>query len=147
VVLGASTTSPLSVSYNTQQVPNGAYSVIAKAYDAAGNIGTATRTINVSNTADTTPPVVSIATPPPGQIFATKHGSKNVTITVTATDNVALASISILIDNVLVKTCTTSPCSYTWNVNKVASGSSHTIRAVATDTSGNQASVTETVIK
>lgn len=50
-----------SYSWNTTTVPNGSYSLTAKAYDAAGNIGTSsTVSITVSNVvADTTPPTIS----------------------------------------------------------------------------------------
>src|SRR5205085_3427113 len=49
-----STTSPYSWSWNTTGVANGSHSLVSKAYDAAGNIGTsATVTVTVSNTVTT----------------------------------------------------------------------------------------------
>jgi len=49
-----STSSPYSFSWNTTTVANGAHSLVSKAYDAAGNVGTsATVTVTVSNTTGT----------------------------------------------------------------------------------------------
>lgn len=55
VVVGSDTTSPYSASWNTSAVTNGSHSLIVKAYDAAGNIGTATATITVKNGDATAP--------------------------------------------------------------------------------------------
>jgi len=50
-----STTSPYSWSFNTTTVANGSHSLVSKAYDAAGNIGTSTTvTVTVNNTVTTT---------------------------------------------------------------------------------------------
>jgi hypothetical protein len=50
-----STASPYSWSWNTTTVANGSHSLVTKAYDAAGNVGTsATVTVTVSNTTTTT---------------------------------------------------------------------------------------------
>src|SRR5207237_6780892 len=50
-----STTSPYSWSFNTTTVANGSHTLVSKAYDAAGNIGTsATVTVTVNNTSTVT---------------------------------------------------------------------------------------------
>jgi RHS repeat-associated protein len=46
----------------------GLYTFVATATDAAGNVGTAARTLRVFDPADTTPPVISLASPAPGAI-------------------------------------------------------------------------------
>jgi RHS repeat-associated protein len=46
----------------------GLYTFVATATDAAGNIGTAARTLRVFDPADTTPPVISLTSPTPGAI-------------------------------------------------------------------------------
>jgi chitodextrinase len=54
VVYGQDTTSPYSMSLNTTTVTNGAHTLGARAYDAAGNVGNATNaTVTVSNAAST----------------------------------------------------------------------------------------------
>jgi Zn-dependent metalloprotease len=50
-LVGTSTTSPYSVTYNSANLANGTHSLVAKAYDAAGNIGTSTAvSFTTSNT-------------------------------------------------------------------------------------------------
>ena len=50
-LVGTDTTSPYSVTYNSASLANGTHSLVAKAYDAAGNIGTSTAvSFSTSNT-------------------------------------------------------------------------------------------------
>ena len=50
-LVGTDTTSPYSVSYNSANLTNGTHSLVAKAYDAAGNIGSSTAvSFTTSNT-------------------------------------------------------------------------------------------------
>lgn len=129
---GSTTTSPFSFSWVTST--NGSHTIQVKAYDAASNVGSSSVTVTVNNSvpADTTPPTVSITSPING---ATVTG--NITITAGASDNVAVSQVSIYVDNVLRCTDSTSPYSCTWNTKKYKSGTSHTIKATAWDTTGN----------
>ncbi len=88
---------------------------------------------SATSTPDTTAPTVSVDTPNEG---ATVNG--NVNVTVTANDNVAVAGVTLLVDDVVVGTeDITSPYSFTWDSSTVADGA-HTIKAVARDTSNNE---------
>ncbi|WP_232293485.1 S8 family serine peptidase [Stigmatella aurantiaca] len=50
VLLGSDASAPYSFSWDTTRAGNGAYTVMAKAYDAGGNVGSSTTvTVNVSN--------------------------------------------------------------------------------------------------
>ena len=50
-LVGTDTTSPYSITYNSALLTNGSHGLVAKAYDAAGNVGTSTTvTFTVSNT-------------------------------------------------------------------------------------------------
>jgi Zn-dependent metalloprotease len=50
-LVGTDTTSPYSVTYNSTLLTNGTHSLVAKAYDAAGNVGSSTAvSFTVSNT-------------------------------------------------------------------------------------------------
>jgi len=50
-LVGTDTTSPYSVTYNSTGLANGTHSLVAKAYDAAGNVGSSTAvSFSVSNT-------------------------------------------------------------------------------------------------
>jgi hypothetical protein len=87
------------------------------------------------SSSDTTPPTVSLTAPTNG---ATVSGTA-VALSATASDNVAVASVQFKADGTNIgSAAATSPYSTTWNSKLVADGS-HTIAAVAEDTSGNYA--------
>jgi thermitase len=89
---------------------------------------------------DTTPPTVSISTPASGTIV-----SGTVQITGTATDNVGVTQVQLLVDGSLNSTCSSIAFSCLWNTSSVAAGS-HTITVQATDAAGNSGSATETLM-
>lgn len=74
---------------------SGVLVVTAKAYDAAGNVGVATREITVQP--DTTPPSISIST-----TAAKVQAGTVFTITVNALDNVGVTKIEAYMDDVLI---------------------------------------------
>ncbi len=130
-LLGSDTTAPYSYAWNTLTVANGAYSLQARAYDAAGRMGTST-SVSVTVNNDTTAPSVSLTSPTSG---ATVTGL--VTLTATATDNVAVARVDFYRDAVLLGTDTTAPYSYAWTTTTVANGG-YALSARAFDAAGNQ---------
>lgn len=135
--------SSFSFSMNTVNYANGSHTVKVSATDSAGNVGSASASVNVSNTipSTTTPPVVTITKPVPGTTI-----SGNLTIAVSATDSLPISQVSIYTDGTLRCTDTTAPYTCSWNTKKVAPGS-HTIKATAWDSAGNSASSTITVYK
>jgi subtilisin family serine protease len=145
-VITTASSSPFSFSWNTANYANGSHTLKVTASDAAGNIGSSSVSVNVSNQTvkDTTPPVVSIANPVSGASVTSVSG--NVQISATVTDNVGVSQVSFYIDNVLKCTDTSSPYTCTWNSKKAGSGA-HTIKVTGWDTSGNSASATETVYR
>src|SRR5260370_9788047 len=65
-----------------------------------------------------------------------------ITLTATATDNVAVASVQFKVDNANTGApVTAAPYSYSLNTTTLANGS-HAIAAVAADTAGNRATST-----
>ncbi|WP_052263371.1 Ig-like domain-containing protein [Geobacter pickeringii] len=134
-LVGSDSASPYTISYATTSLTNGAHTLIAKAYDAAGNVGTsASVSITVFN--DTTPPTVSVASPVAG---STVGGT--VTATVNATDNVGVSSVSFFVDGALQGTDTSAPYTFTWNTASATNGA-HTLTAMAYDAAGNSAQST-----
>ncbi|MBL8315826.1 MAG: S8 family serine peptidase [Rubrivivax sp.] len=130
------TSAPFGFSWNTTGVANGMASLVAVAYDAAGNSTSSTTvSINVANNvvADTTPPVVSINNPVNGSKV-----SGNVSISISASDNGGSAGISqkLLINGVQVASSTGGSLSYNWNTRKIAAGT-YSISAVVCDAAGN----------
>lgn len=143
VLVASDIAGPYSFSWDSATRADGATTLVAKAYDTAGNVASSTTNITVANTAaaaDVTAPVVSIANPVNGSTV-----SGTVGISVSASDNVAVASVSLYIDGALAATGNAS-LSYNWNSRKAASGS-HSIQAVARDTAGNVIAKTVQVTK
>lgn len=129
VLKATDTTSPYSATVDTLTLSNGSHSLVAKAYDAANNIGTSTPvTFNVSNpTGDTVPPTVS----------ASESGtSGTITLSATAADNVGVSKVEFYVDNALKGTDTTAPYSMTLDSNTL-SNASHSLVARAYDAAGN----------
>lgn len=112
--------------------PNTAYSYAVEAYDAAGNTS-GQATVSATTLADTTAPTVSLSAPRNG---ATVSGA-SVTISATASDNVAVAGVQFAVDGVSVGTeDATAPFSIIWNSTTVANGA-HSMTAIARDAAGN----------
>ncbi len=128
-LVNTDTTSPYSATMDSTTLANGSHNLVAKAYDAAGNIGTSsTVAFSVSNsTPDTTPPTVS----------ASESGtSGTITLSATASDNVGVTKVEFYIDGTLNATDTTSPYSTTVDSTTLANGS-HNLVAKAYDAAGN----------
>jgi subtilisin family serine protease len=144
-LLASDTTTPYGFSWDSTGLGGGA-TLVARAYDAAGNSGTSqTVTVTVGAappvTPDTIPPTVTISKPSNG---STVKGV--IAIAATATDNVGVASFSLYVDGTVKVTGNVASISYQWNTRKAASGA-HTISAVAKDAAGNQTTATINVIK
>ena len=132
---GADTAAPYSFSWNTAALTNGSYSLTARAYDAAGNVGQSSAvTVTVNNVvADTTIPAVSVTAPLTG---ATVSGT--VSVTAAASDNVAVSRVEFYLNGVLQTSDSTSPYSFSWNTASAADGACNLI-AKAFDAAGNSA--------
>ena len=137
-------TVPWQYEWNVRNLSlNTVHTIVAKAYDAANNIGTS-QTINVTvNWTDTTPPSVSITSP---------TNNSNVTdstlIVVNASDNVGVKKVEFYIDGNLSSTVSTIPWQYNWDVRSLSPNSTHTIFAKAYDAAnniGNSGTITVTI--
>ncbi len=108
----------------------GTTTVTCTATDRAGNSSHTTFTVTIR---DTTVPTVSLTVPSNGATV----GGQSVTLTATASDNVAVQSVQFKVDGTNIGSAiTSSPYTTTWNSTGVGDGS-HTLYAVAEDTSGN----------
>jgi thermitase len=145
-VLASDAAAPYAFSWNTAGAAGSTVTLVARAYDAAGNTANSPAVSvivqsSISTTSDTTPPTASITNP--------GNGSKvnaMVNISATATDNVAVASLTLYVDGVMVSSSNLPSASYKWNAKNAAKGA-HTISAVARDAAGNQATKTIQVTK
>jgi chitinase len=133
---GSSTLAAFSFAWNTVAASNGTHTLAVKAYDAAGNVGSASISVSVSNAAltDTTAPVVAITSPANG---ATVSGT--VTIQATATDASGIKLVYFYVDGVLHASDAAAPYTYAWDTKK-ATRRTPTIKVTAVDSVGNSAS-------
>jgi hypothetical protein len=133
VLVGTDATNPFQYAWNTTALANGAATLYAKAFDAAGNsTQSATVTVNVSNAPppDTTPPTVSISSPTGGNVSGT------VTVSANASDNVGVSKVDFYVKGVLVGTDAATPFQYAWNTTALANGAA-TLYTKAYDAAGN----------
>lgn len=139
--------SPFAFSWDSTKVANGMASLVATAYDAAGNAGASTTVaVNVSNAIaapDTTPPTVTILSP---TLSSLATGS--VTVSSSATDNSGASGItqSLYINGGLATTVSGGSLSYKWNTRQLKAGT-YTLQFVARDAAGNSATVSKQVVK
>lgn len=130
VLQGTDTSTPYVYSWNTSASAAGAYTLMAKAYDAAGNVGQSGN-INVTVVKDSTPPSVSLTSP---RNNATVKGI--VAITAKASDNIGVAKVEFYENGGLISASNVAPYSCNWDTRSVADGK-HTLSAKAYDAAGN----------
>jgi subtilisin family serine protease len=142
-LVGTDVASPFSFYWDTATYANGSYQLESRSYDAAGNVGSTTRTVTVSNSSDTTAPLVAISSPSNGTSVT---GLKTLTIKVAATDNISVTRIELYVDGALKSKVTSGSLSWSWNDKSTSSGQ-HVITAKAFDGAGNQARSSVSVTK
>jgi hypothetical protein len=130
--VGTATTAPYSFGYNTRSLPNGAKSLTAKAYDTLNNVGTSAA-VNVTFDNDFTPPTVTLTAP---AAWATVKGT--VTLSATATDNVAVTRVEFYDGATLLGSDTASPYSFSW-ASRTTTNGTHTLTVKAYDAMGQSA--------
>ncbi|MEO8521924.1 MAG: Ig-like domain-containing protein, partial [Acidobacteriota bacterium] len=103
----SSSASPFAIAWDSRLAPNGAHTLTARASDSGGNRTiSAAVTVTVDNPPppDTAAPTVSITAPSPGVAVA-----GTVTVSVAAADNVGVAQVELLIDDVSAGVMTAGP--------------------------------------
>lgn len=126
-------------SIDTTKYANGTYTLTLTTTDTSNRTHVATQNFTIANAADTTPPTVSLTAPANG---ATVSGT--ITVSATASDNVAVNKVSFYVDNVLFANVSTSPYSTSLNTNNYSNGT-RVIKATAFDNANNQTSSTASV--
>jgi len=124
------TSTPYFYSWDTSSLAAGTYALMAKAYDAAGNVGQSSN-LSVTLVKDTTAPAISITTPASG---ATVSGTT--AITANASDNVGVSKIEYYDNGALLTANNVAPYSYNWNTTSAINGN-HILTAKAYDNAGN----------
>ena len=138
----ASGTSSWSLTLDSSAYTNGTHVLSTRAADTSGNTAVATVSATVSNAPppDTTPPQVAIVAP---AAQSTLFGS--VAVSGTASDDVQVTKVELSVDGGAYQLAQgTASWSYTLDTTGLGDGS-HTLAARATDSSGNVATISETV--
>jgi hypothetical protein len=126
---GTDETAPYSITLDSKTLTNNTpHSLVAKAYDAAGNIGVSTPVSFSVHNPDTDPsPVISVS----------ESGTSGiVTLIAIATDNTVVTKVEFYVDNILKGTDTTSPYSMTLDSLTLSEGE-HVLVGKAYDDAGN----------
>ena len=131
-LLSMDTEAPYEKYWSTQSLANGAYTLTARAYDAAGNMSESTVDVTVDN--DFTPPPEPVLTAPASG--ATLSGP--VTLEASASDNREVVRVDFLVDGELLGSDATAPYSLTWDTGSAFNGS-HTLSVQAYDAAGQSA--------
>ena len=84
---------------------------------------------------DTQVPTIILQNPVNGQTV-----SGQVSVTISATDNIGVSEVNLYIDNSLVTTFTDAPYTYGWNTTNETEDELHSLYATASDVAGNSAS-------
>ncbi|MCH8821852.1 hypothetical protein IID23_05035, partial [Patescibacteria group bacterium] len=124
------TSSPYNFSWNTKTVSNGSHTLLAKAFDNAGNVGTsATVLVNISNEK----PDIQSPSVPTG-LKAKAFSSTRIDLTWNASsDNVGVAGYRIYRNTKLIKTTTAKG----YRDTKVSAGKTYSYQVAAFDAAGN----------
>ena len=126
---GSLSAAPFALSLDSKTLTNAAHSLVVKAYDAAGNIGTsAAVAFTVSNPVpDTTAPKASASV---------TGASSTLTLAATATDNVAVTRVEYYVDGSLKGSTTAAPHALALD-SKALSNAAHSLVIKAYDAAGN----------
>lgn len=128
-------TSPYTATWDTTKISDGTHTLTAVATDTSGNSTESSPVSVIVDNAggDHVLPIVSMKLPDSGSTIANA-----VLATADASDNFAVANVQFKLDgNNLGSPVTSAPYKISWDTTTASNGS-HTITAVATDTSNNQ---------
>ena len=145
-LLGSVVTSYYSYDYSvnwdtTVFAHNSQHTLVAKAYDAAGNV-TSSQPITVT-VKDIVPPTVAISSPQNGVIL---KQNATVTVSAVATDLSGVSAVEFFVNGNLLCRVSVSPYSCVWEVPRASGHVTYTIWAKAYDVAGNITAATISVI-
>ena len=129
VLKATSNVAPYSANIDSALLADGSHSLVARAYDAAGNVGLSTAvTFSVNNsTLDTIAPTVT----------ASSSGTSGaITLSANASDNVGVSKVEFYVDSVLKGTDASAPYSMTLD-SLTLTNASHALTVKAYDAANN----------
>jgi hypothetical protein len=124
---GSTSAAPYSLAIDSTLLTNGSHSVMAKAYDAANNIGSSSAFAFTIENPDVSAPVAQ----------AGESGTSGIiTLSAPAVDNIGVTKVEFYIDGALKGTSLTAPYSLALNSTQLANGQ-HSLVTKAYDAAGN----------
>ena len=138
------TAAPYSFTLDTTHYADGGHVLLARAIDAAGNVGVSLPVaVTFDNAPDMIPPTVSITSP---QARSTVSGA--VAVKVAASDASSISRVEFYVDRVYKAVDKAAPYTWKWNVNGLKVGL-HTLTVRAYNASGlwSETSITVSVTK
>jgi len=129
ILKSTDTAEPYQYSWDILTIAPGIYSITAMAYDAAGNVGLTSSSVNVVK--DVTPPVISYSSPLQGSSV-----SGMLTASCNVSDDVGVDKVEFYVDGVMMAAGNATPYHYQWDTTRVSNGS-YTLTANAYDAAGN----------
>ncbi|HZH18497.1 MAG TPA: Ig-like domain-containing protein [Archangium sp.] len=139
-----SPTTPYRIAWETRTLPNGSYTLTARAYDLAGNVSTSAP-VNVQLDNDIVPPTVSIRTPVEGATVR-----QTIQVSGLVNDNRAVTYASVVVENRLINSFSgyyipLRDFQTGWDTRLFPNGP-HAVRVTAVDAAGNTTERTVNVL-
>ena len=132
-LVGTDTSSPYSVNWDTTKVANGQHLITARAYDAAGNLGTDSSTVSTKN-GDAEAPTT------PTGLSGTALSYNSIKLTWKAsTDNTGVTAYTVYRDGVPVATLGNVT---TYTDQSLSANTSYSYQVQAADAAGNKSTLT-----
>jgi len=133
-IFGTSNSATANFSWNTAAFADGSYTLEARAYDAANNVGSRTISVTVRNAVivDTTAPTVAIISPTNG----TRLKGRSVNVDVRSSDNIGVTRVELYVNGRISASSTSANPRFTWNIGSLPNGS-YTLQSFAYDAAGN----------
>jgi len=143
------TSSPYGMAWDSTTVADAGHSWTARAFDAAGNVGSASVAFTTANTAPAPTPTPSPSDTTPPSVAVTSHGSGStvsgaVTVSASASDNVGVTKVEFWLDGQMKASATSSPYAFARDSADGGGRCAHTWTALAFDAPGNAASASVT---
>ncbi|MDL2355180.1 MAG: Ig-like domain-containing protein [Pseudomonadota bacterium] len=124
---GSSVAMPYALALDSKLLTNGSHTVLAKAYDAANNIGSSSAFAFTIDNPDTSAPVAQAA----------ETGTSGIiTLSAPVSDNVGVTKVEFYVDGALKGTSLTAPYSLALNSTQLSNGA-HSLVTKAYDAAGN----------
>ncbi len=136
ILSGTDDTSPYSFSWNTAAIPNGPQALAARAYDAAGNVGTDSISVTVQNGDRQAPSI-------PSSLKATASAYNLVALSWQAsTDDTGVKGYHVFRDGVPLADVGATT---TYNDSSVSAGTTYSYKVSAFDAAGNTSNLSTAV--